>query len=76
MSLTKITSKFKGTCRGCKKAVGVGEQVFWNRETKKVTHLRCHKIKNPKYPQKIDVLPPAYWKQKPFQGSYKNGRAK
>jgi hypothetical protein len=77
MSSVKMTSKFKGTCRVCKKTITVGQTILWNKTTRQVSHPTClgTKRKYTKMPKVIDH-PELYYKDKPFSGSYKNGRAK
>jgi len=44
--MKKIRAKYAGTCRRCKKAVEVGEQVYWA-TGKGVQHVECHDAKQP-----------------------------
>jgi predicted amidophosphoribosyltransferase len=65
----KMTSKFKGTCRVCKKKINPGDTIWWNKTTKQVSHAGC-------FEGKVYLGKTYAWKQTPFAGSYKNGRRK
>jgi hypothetical protein len=75
----KMKSRFTGTCGVCKKDIPAGLVILWNPQTKKVAHIPCLEKKRvkkfkPKMPKVIEC-PEAYYRDKPFSGSYKNGRS-
>ena len=45
MSSIKMKSKYKGTCRVCKKNINPGDSIWWNKTTKQVSHPECFEKK-------------------------------
>ena len=46
MTWVSLSSKYDGKCRHCNGSIDKGDSIYWDTETKKVLHEKCHTSPN------------------------------